>query len=130
MMAEKARIFDDVEARAEILATPDPAQQKRLGRRVRRYDEATWVRSRFDIVTAGNIAKFSQGRRLGDYLCATGDAILVEASPTDVIWGIGLAAQDPGATTPSAWRGENLLGFALMRARAFLKAHSPPTPAG
>lgn len=120
MMAEKARAFGDAEVRAQILATHEPALQKQLGRSVRHYDEATWARARFDVVTAGSIAKFSQDPRLAEYLLATADAILVEASPVDSVWGIGLAAEDPAAKIPAAWRGENLLGFALMRARADL----------
>jgi ribA/ribD-fused uncharacterized protein len=120
MMAEKARIFEDAEAREQILATSDPALQKQLGRQVRNYEEATWVRVRLDVVTVGNIAKFGQDSRLAAHLLATADAVLVEASPTDSVWGIGRAADDPVARIPDAWRGQNLLGFALMRARAAL----------
>ena len=125
MMAEKARLFGDAEIRAQILATPEPTLQKQLGRQVHHYDEATWAYNRFEVVTIGNIAKFGQDPRLRAYLLATGNAVLVEASPTDSVWGIGLAAEHPDATTPGAWRGENLLGFALMRARMVLAGLSP-----
>lgn len=120
MMAGKARLFGDAEALAAILAEPDPAACKRLGRRVRGFDDAAWAGARFDLVVAGNLAKFGQSSHLGDILRATGDAILVEASPTDRIWGIGLAASDRRAADPATWRGKNLLGFALVAARARL----------
>jgi ribA/ribD-fused uncharacterized protein len=120
MMAGKARLFGDAEALTAILAQADPAACKRLGRRVRGFDDASWARARFDLVVAGNLAKFGQSDQLRAILLATGDAILVEASPTDRIWGIGLAASDPRAADPATWRGKNLLGFALVAARAQL----------
>jgi ribA/ribD-fused uncharacterized protein len=120
MMAEKARLFADRDARDRILASDDPALAKRLGRGVRAFDETVWSSARFDLVTEGNVAKFGQDERLRGYLRATGEAVLVEASPTDAVWGIGLAAGDPVARDPHSWRGLNLLGFALMRARALL----------
>lgn len=122
MMAGKARLFGDAAALAAILATDDPAACKRLGRAVRGFDETAWASARFDLVVAGNLAKFGQSDRLGAILRATGGAVLVEASPTDRIWGIGLAASDPRAGDPATWRGQNLLGFALVAARARLSA--------
>jgi hypothetical protein len=68
-------------------------------------------------VTRGNEAKFGQNDALKHHLLSTCDEVLVEASPTDAIWGIGLAADDPAAGAPESWRGLNLLGFALMRVR-------------
>ncbi|HEU5058197.1 MAG TPA: NADAR family protein [Kofleriaceae bacterium] len=121
-MAGKARLFGDERALFAILAEPDPAACKRLGRRVRGFDDAAWARARFDLVVAGNLAKFGQSDHLRAILLATGDAILVEASPTDRIWGIGLAAADPRAADPATWRGANLLGFALVKTRAALAA--------
>lgn len=122
MMAGKARLCGDDAALAAILAERDPAACKRLGRRVRGFDEAAWARARFDLVVEGNLAKFGQSDRLRAALLSTGDAILVEASPTDRIWGIGLAASDPRAGDPATWRGQNLLGFALVETRARLAA--------
>ena len=75
-----------------------------------------------DIVVAGNLAKFEQNVALERYLLGTGDAVLVEASPRDRIWGIGMGASNPDAQNPERWRGGNLLGFALMEVRARLMA--------
>jgi ribA/ribD-fused uncharacterized protein len=117
MMAEKARLFGDAEMHTRILEASSPAAAKRMGREVRGFDEKTWVACRFDIVVRGSLEKFQQNRPLADYLIGTKDRVIVEASPVDRIWGIGLAADAPGADNPEQWRGLNLLGFALMEAR-------------
>ncbi|MFT3775277.1 MAG: NADAR family protein [Minicystis sp.] len=120
MMAEKARLFGDEEAAQRVLAASHPSEVKNAGRAVRNFDDALWTERRFGIVVAGNRAKFGQNPALGRYLADTRGRILVEASPTDTIWGIGLAAKDSSAPDPLAWRGLNLLGFALMVVRAEL----------
>lgn len=117
MMACKARLFNDDEVLAEILEAPTPDKAKKLGRRVRNFDESTWKANARRFVTEGNYAKFSQHRQLRDFLLGTGNAILVEASPYDRIWGIGMSATHANSMTPSQWRGTNLLGFALMDVR-------------
>lgn len=117
MMAEKAALFGDAPTRAQVLTAPNPGAAKALGRQVRGFEESRWVAHRFDIVTRANQAKFGQNQALGRYLKQTGERILVEASPVDRIWGIGLAQDDERATDPNCWRGLNLLGFALMRVR-------------
>ncbi|MGJ5203315.1 NADAR family protein [Bradyrhizobium sp. HKCCYLR20261] len=99
---------------------PGPSQAKKLGREVRGFDDARWTAHRFDIAVRGNVAKFGQNPPLGQWLRSTAEAVLVEASPVDRIWGIGLAADDPRARDPLTWLGLNLLGFALMKARAAL----------
>lgn len=121
MMAEKARIFGDEEIRQQILAEHSQMAMKKLGRKVRNYDDVIWAGKRFDVVVKGNIAKFSQNEKLLTYLLSTGDKILVEASPKDTIWGIGLDQFSPDAIHPNKWMGENLLGFALMEVRGILK---------
>ena len=120
MMAEKARLFGDEGARARILSAGSPAQAKKLGRGVKGFDDATWNGARFGIVAKGNLAKFSQNPSLAEFLRQTGDRVLVEASPVDRIWGIGLAAAEAQALAPHRWPGLNLLGFALMEVRAAL----------
>jgi ribA/ribD-fused uncharacterized protein len=122
MMAGKARLFGDDEALAAMLATDDPAVVKKLGRTVRGFDAARWRAECEALVTRGNVAKFSQDPALKAFLLGTGDAVLVEASPFDAVWGIGLGVADEAATDPLRWEGENLLGFALMRARHQLRA--------
>lgn len=72
-------------------------------------------------MVAGNLAKFGQHTDLREYLLGTGDRVLVEASPLDRVWGIGLAADDERAVSPDQWRGLNLLGFALMQVRETLR---------
>ncbi|MFC0003585.1 NADAR family protein [Micromonospora siamensis] len=121
MMWHKAALFGDEETGERILAARHPHRAKALGRQVRGFDEATWIARRYPIVVAGSVAKFGQHDGLGAYLLGTGDRVLVEASPTDRIWGIGLTADDPRAADPADWRGENLLGFALMKARERLR---------
>ena len=121
MMAGKARLFGDEEAVAQILAAPGPDKVKAIGRRVKNYDDSAWSRERYDIVVAGNLAKFEQNAALKGFLLGTGDKVLVEASPVDAIWGIGLAKDDPAAMKPREWKGENLLGFALMEVREGLR---------
>ena len=90
-------------------------------RYVGKFDEATWIRKRFPLVVEGNLAKFAQNPQLKDFLLGTGDRVLVEASPYDRIWGIGLAADDSAAENPALWKGLNLLGFALMEVRERLR---------
>ncbi|MER7520199.1 NADAR family protein [Streptomyces sp. NPDC126499] len=120
MMAEKARLFGDAEAEAAALQAPTPAQAKNAGRLVRGFDEAVWEEHRFGIVVRGSVHKFSS-EPLRAFLLGTGARVLVEASPLDRVWGIGLAADDPRAFDPDRWRGLNLLGFALMEARERLR---------
>lgn len=115
MMAEKARLFGDSETLDRILAAKSPDQAKKLGRQVRGFVAETWDAHCFDIVVAGNYHKFSQHPDLATYLRQTGDRVLVEASPVDRIWGIGLAQDDPAVENPLRWQGENRLGFALMK---------------
>ncbi len=120
LMGEKARLFGDDEARQRILAAGEPGAAKRIGREVRDFDEVVWVEQRFRIAVDGNVAKFGQNPALGRFLVSTAKRVLVEASPVDTIWGIGLESKDPAATDPQKWRGENVLGFALMEARSRL----------
>jgi ribA/ribD-fused uncharacterized protein len=122
MMAEKARLFGDEELRARILNATSPGAAKRFGRDVRGFDESVWERSRIELVVRGNLAKFSQNPELSKFLLDTKDQVLVEASPVDRIWGIGLAADDGRVENPEQWQGLNLLGFALMEVRHLLRA--------
>ncbi|MEU0617335.1 NADAR family protein [Streptomyces albogriseolus] len=121
MMAAKARLFGDAEGERRVLAAGHPSEAKKAGRLVRGFDEEIWRRERFGIVVTGSEHKFAAHGGLRSFLLGTGDRVLVEASPVDRVWGIGLAADDEAATDPARWRGPNLLGFALMEARRRLR---------
>ena len=117
MMAEKARMFGDEEMLAAILGTKSPKEMKAYGRAVRNFQQEVWEARCYGLVLEGNIAKFSQNPELKEYLLSTKRRILVEASPFDRIWGIGMGKNNPNAENPMKWRGRNLLGFALTEAR-------------
>lgn len=117
MMAEKARLFNDSEALEKILESKHPGDAKKLGRTVKGYQDDIWKKRRVDIVVRGNQAKFSQNEKLKEFLINTNDRVLVEASPHDRIWGIGLEQTNPDAETPAKWKGLNLLGFVLVEVR-------------
>ncbi|WP_050465742.1 NADAR family protein [Herbaspirillum autotrophicum] len=121
MMAEKARLFEDSSAWQRILDATKPAAVKAIGREIQGFDEPLWLAHRWSIVVAGNYQKFSQDQHLREFLLSTGEQILVEASPVDNIWGVGLAADDPAIAHPDTWKGLNLLGFALMEVRQRLR---------
>lgn len=121
MMVSKALLSGDADAAVQIRQAPDPGAAKALGRQVRGFDEQRWAKQRFEVVVTGNMAKFSQHPDLQRFLLATGDQVLVEASPLDRVWGIGLAADDERAASPHTWHGLNLLGFTLMEVRHRLK---------
>lgn len=117
MMLSKAKLFADERSAIAIMATNDPAQQKAIGRKVAGFDESLWNRKRESIVYVGCREKFAQNRAMRSVLMASNPTVLVEASPWDRIWGVGLDARDPGIADPSQWRGQNLLGKTLMRVR-------------
>lgn len=117
MMLSKARLFDDEARAAAILATEDPAEQKRIGQQVEGFDTTVWNVSKVDIVFRGSLAKFTQNPGAARQLRATEDAMLVEANPRDWIWGCGLSEDDAGISDPTQWRGENLLGRILTLVR-------------
>ena len=121
MMAEKARLFGDENTLAMILAAKSPAEAKKLGRLIQGFVPEAWEAHKMKIVVDGNLHKFSQNPALRQFLGLTNDRVLVEASPVDTIWGIGLAADSADAADPSRWQGPNLLGFALMEVRDQLR---------
>ena len=121
MMAQKAELFKDNEVLEKILQAKSPAEAKKLGREVKNYNENLWLAARYDIVKQGNYHKFSQNPELKTFLLNTKDRVLVEASPVDAIWGIGMAGDHKDVLDPEKWQGLNLLGFALMEVRDELK---------
>jgi ribA/ribD-fused uncharacterized protein len=125
MMHRKAMLFGDLHAASMILLTTNPGDAKELGRSVRGFDGKRWEDARFEIVVAGNLRKFAQNAAPREFLLRTTPRVLVEASPRDAIWGIGLAESDREARHVRKWRGLNLLGFALMRVRRQLSDVNP-----
>ena len=117
MMAEKARLFHDDEMLDKILNSSSPTQAKKFGRNVKGFNPEMWDDNKLDIVRKANTAKFSQNQEMKGFLINTNKRVIVEASPVDRIWGIGLAKDSNHAENPLKWRGENLLGFALMEVR-------------
>ena len=120
MMAHKALLFNDKNKYHDILNCNKPSKAKALGQQIKGYDERIWDSNKLNIVIIGNIHKFNQYPKFADYLLKTKNKILVEASPTDKIWGIGLSLENKEIYTINAWNGKNMLGFALMSARDFL----------
>lgn len=121
MMAQKALLFNDREIYDQIMLADNPRDYKALGRKIRNFDGKAWDSRKYDIVVEGNKAKFSQSTDLKEFLLSTGEAILVEASPYDKIWGIGLNAAQAAKGTVQQWKGLNLLGCALMEVRDWLR---------
>lgn len=117
MMHGKAMLFGDAEVAKRILASTSPKTHKALGRKVSGFNEGLWNKERERIVYEGNHAKFTQNPELLEALLATAGTELVEASPLDRIWGVGLGEEDPRIQNPSQWRGLNLLGKVLTRLR-------------
>jgi len=121
MMAHKAKVFQDDEIFKKIVEATKPGEVKELGRKVKNFDESVWNEAKYDVVKRGNLHKFSQHEKIKDFLLNTGDRVLVEASPVDSIWGIGLAEDAKQIENPHTWKGLNLLGFALMEVRDALR---------
>lgn len=117
----KAISFDDYESADKILACKTPREAKDLGRIVKNYDDSKWNTLRYDAMLQACLCKFRQNQDMKNDLLATGDRILVEASPYDKIWGIGMAADHPDIEDESKWKGTNLLGKVLMDVRKQLQ---------
>jgi ribA/ribD-fused uncharacterized protein len=124
MMGRKALLFGDRDTFNRILEADRPEEVRALGHNIKDFDEIKWIEWRYEIVKEGNFHKFTQNKKLRNYLLNTGDAVLVEANPVDEVWGIGLMADSKFIKNPYAWNGLNLLGFALMEVREYLKHFS------
>jgi|SRR5690606_1101691 len=117
MMYQKARLFKDFDVAEMIMDQSHPRKQKFLGRQVRSFDEHIWMEECQGIMFSGLKSKFVQDTYCLNTILDSGDTILVEASPYDKIWGIGMTEDDPRAHDPSKWQGQNLLGNVLMKVR-------------
>lgn len=117
MMLKKAHACGDYSSFCKVFKTSEPDAVKRIGRAVIGYSDDIWAPVRLQAVVDGSIGKFGNNPKLKEFLLSTGDRILVEASPYDKVWGIGMGPYDPLILDPKNWKGENLLGQALMVAR-------------
>lgn len=117
MMAAKAPLFGCEDLRSKILETEKPGAAKALGRQVSDFDQTVWEQHRYKIVVEGNVHKFRQHKALKTFLRNTHTRVLVEASPVDTVWGVGLAKDDERIEDPRQWQGDNLLSYALMSVR-------------
>ncbi len=122
MMAKKALLFRDEEAARRIMLETNPRLQQAIGREIRGFDQGLWDANKEGIVYAGNKLKFTQNHDLREMLLATHPRVLVEASPTDLVWGVGLSADDPLILDEKNWRGQNLLGKVLTKLRGDLRS--------
>ncbi|CAF0939204.1 unnamed protein product [Rotaria sordida] len=113
MMYHKAKLFNDNDIARKILDAKKPGQCKALGRKVKNFNEQTWINNRIKIVSNGNYLKFTQNEDLKMILLEHNDTLLVEASPNDRIWGVGLYEKDPLIKQRSTWKGLNLMGYIL-----------------
>jgi len=120
MMAKKAKLFNDEKVYDMIMSEEYPSVQKELGKMVSNFNKVVWDKHKFDIVVNANYLKFTQDETLKELLLDTGDKTIVEASPYDTIWGIGLSCDDDRVLDESKWEGENLLGKAIMKVRKIL----------
>jgi ribA/ribD-fused uncharacterized protein len=120
MMAKKAKLFNDEKVYDMIMSEEYPSVQKELGKMVSNFNQVVWDKHKFDIVVNANYLKFTQDETLKELLLDTGDKTIVEASPYDTIWGIGLSCDDDKILDESNWQGENLLGKAIMKVRKIL----------
>lgn len=128
MMWRKATLFGDHRTAGRILDAETPKEAKALGRQASGFDQKEWEARRYEIVVDAGRNKFGQHDDLRDFLLGTGDRVLVEASPRDRIWGVGLGEDDPDIHDPRRWRGLNLLGFALGEVRGLLPGSRSASP--
>lgn len=121
MMYKKAELFNDKDTAIKILATNDVKKIKQLGREVQNFNNDVWDAEKLKIVISGNVYKFTQNESLKAELLKHKGKTFVEASPQDIIWGIGLHYDDDAVLDPKQWKGQNLLGIALTKVRNVLE---------
>jgi ribA/ribD-fused uncharacterized protein len=120
-MWAKATFFGDKEIADLVVKELDQRKIKELGRKIKNYNNDAWECVRFGFMVYANYLKYSQNASMGNELLSTQGKILVEASPYDTIWGVGLGENDPHILSEENWKGRNLLGKALMKVRTMLE---------
>lgn len=128
MMFQKASLFKDVRIKQKIIQEHNPKNIKKLGREVKNFNNETWNKYKEFIIYQGNLLKFSANEDLKEKLLNTGNKVLIETSPFDSVYGVGLDyygrdlnKQQFDVLNVDDWKGSNLLGFALMQVRDELK---------
>ena len=124
IMYNKCMIFGDEVSAKAVLATDDTATQQDIGRKAVGYIGPVWAGMRQMVVFRGLMAKFSQNEELRKKLLDTGDAYLVECAGSDKIWACGIRLNDDKRFDAANWKGDNILGFALMEVREILKKNT------
>lgn len=121
-MSRKAAYFEDWPSFEKIIKEgKNPREAKKLGRQVKNFNADYWTERCLEEMIDVNMAKYSQNPGLKKVLLSTGNKTIVEASPVDTIWGIGLHWEDDKVLDEKQWRGQNLLGKALMTVREKLR---------
>ncbi|WP_303821338.1 NADAR domain-containing protein [Ruminococcus flavefaciens] len=122
IMYRKCLTFGDTVTAEKLLSSDSPKEQKALGREAAGYIDSVWAGIRQTVAIRGLYAKFSQDAELKRLLLGTGDAVLVECTSNDRIWACGLDRDDDDRLSADRWKGQNILGFALMEVRNMLRA--------
>jgi ribA/ribD-fused uncharacterized protein len=120
MMYKKAMLFNDINIAQKILLEKDPQKCKNLGKLVKPFIQKIWDQNREKIIFNGSILKYTQNEKMLKELIESRDMVLVEASPTDDIYGVKLGKNHPDIRNPLKWKGLNLLGKALERTRTHI----------
>lgn len=121
MMHKKALLFNDLDIAKKIMTKTFPGDQKALGRKVKNFNKEVWDEHARQIVYEGCYYKFTQNEDAYNYLIETKGYYLVEASPTDTVWGVGLGGYEKEIEDPKNWRGTNWLGQVLTQLREDLE---------
>ena len=88
-----------------------------LGNRVKNFDAAAWDKVKSQTMRHAVREKYEGNTYLANQLImlVSDGMTLVEASPTDTYWGIGMGIDNPDIGDPSKWKGKNELGNILTR---------------
>lgn len=121
MMSQKAKLFKDEYIYDLVMDSIKPQDMIKLGRKVKNFNESIWDKNKYSIIFDANYNKFSQNEKMKKFLLSTNDKVIVEASPYDKVWGVGMDSNNRKIYNPNNWRGENLLGFIIMEVRDLLK---------
>ena len=114
----KAKEFGDVESMDKIKMAKSPLEAYRLGRKVSNYNRSQWEALSPDVMFRVCKAKYLQHPQLRDFLSKTGDTELVEASPFDLFWGVGISLRNLNSLfQKDNWKGKNWMGKVLSKVR-------------